>query len=315
MTTGSAAACAICGNRDGTTHRVREMMFGTRSEFDYFRCDGCGCLQLVTDVDVATHYPVHYHAYQVQPRRTGLRGQLRRLRNQGVFGGNAIGQALNAVAPYPVPGAHRWFRIMGTGRQSRILDVGCGAAELLLDLSAAGFTKLTGVDPFLPDELLARLPSFVRKIGLSEVSGEFDVVMLHHVLEHMPDHGAALDQVSRVLRPGGYCLIRIPVIPSQAWERYREHWVQIDAPRHLLIHSEKSLAMAAMRAGLRLERIEYDSTDFQFAGSELYERDVPLTELATAYSRAEIRRFRREARRLNRSRRGDQAAFYFRKAG
>jgi SAM-dependent methyltransferase len=306
-------ACAICGGARGSVHRVREMMFGTRDSYEYFRCADCGCCQLRGPVETATHYPPDYHAFQVQPRPTGARGLLRRLRNRGVFARNIGGRLLNVVAPYPVPGAHRWFQHMSIDRDSRILDVGCGAAELIRDMREVGFAAAEGIDPLIPDDVLRASGGGVSKQWLHEATGVYDVVMMHHVLEHMPDQEDAMRHVARLLRVGGTCLVRIPVMPSFAWDRYGENWVQLDAPRHLFLHSERSLAMVAARAGLTLEHVEHDSTEFQFAGSELYVRDLPLSSLPSAYSRRQLHRFRRDARKLNRARQGDQAAFYFRK--
>jgi SAM-dependent methyltransferase len=307
--------CRICGAGDGTPHVVREMMFGSRARFEYFRCAGCGCLQLVNDVDLESHYPPQYHSYQPQPRPNGLRARLRKLRNAGVFRGHPIGRMLAMAAPYPVYAAERWLGRMNVTPTTRILDVGCGSGELVRDLVEAGFLDAHGIDPFLPENILAHLPHTVRKARLDQVAGDFDVVMLHHVLEHVPDPLGVLAGVVRVLRPGGYCLVRIPVIPSFAWDRYRENWVQLDAPRHVFVHSEKSLSLLAARAGLHLEHMEYDSTEFQFTGSELYARDVPLGALNASYTASQLRGYRRTAKRLNRERRGDQAAFYLRKPG
>jgi SAM-dependent methyltransferase len=302
--------CAICASVEGSTLQVREMMFGTRECFDYFWCAKCGCCQLVTPVDTAAYYPSHYCGFHSQTKRTGLFARLRRFRNFGVFRGHFVGRLLNRFAPYY---GDDWFTRMRVDRDSRILDVGCGTGQLVRDLRDAGFTRSEGIDPLIPDHVLRAFGDGVQKRWLSDVTGEYDLVMLHHVLEHMPDQNAALGQVARVLRIGGRCLIRIPVIPSYAWERYRENWVQLDAPRHLFVHSERSLAMVAERAGLELEHAEHDSTEFQFAGSDLYARGLPLSELPAAYSRLQLYRFRRDARRLNKARRGDQVAFYFRK--
>ena len=39
-----------------------------------------------------------------------------------------------------------------------------------------------------------------------------DVVMTSHVLEHVPDTGKALDEVYRVLKPGGSLVLLVPVL-------------------------------------------------------------------------------------------------------
>lgn len=42
-------------------------------------------------------------------------------------------------------------------------------------------------------------------------SDEFDVVLCVHVLEHIPDDAAALLELRRVLRPGGWAVLQVPV--------------------------------------------------------------------------------------------------------
>lgn len=289
-------------------------MHGTRKAYTYFLCRQCGCMQLAQPVAQEEQYPSSYYAFHPQPRPTGVRLELRRLRNKGVFSGSVLGRLLNVVFPYPVYGADRWFPQNGIDTHSRILDVGCGSAELIRDLVEVGFLDAHGIDPFLPEDVMSLLPSGVRRAWLHEWRGEYDLVMLHHVFEHMADPDAALRDVARLLRAGGLCLLRIPLMPNHAWESYGANWVQIDAPRHFFLHTTRSLLMIAERAGLRLERMWFDSTAFQFIGSELYARDLALSELPAAYSRAEIRRFTRRAYRLNAAGRGDQAAFVFRKA-
>jgi hypothetical protein len=136
--------------------------------------------------------------------------------------------------------------------------------------------------------------------------------MLHHAFEHMADPQAMLAAVAQRLAPGGLCLIRIPIVPSEAWERYGVDWVQLDAPRHLFLHSLQSLALVAQQAGLHLYRHFCDATAFQFYGSELYRRDIPLAAAhpGRLFSPAELQGWAIESARLNRAGRGDQAAFY-----
>jgi hypothetical protein len=45
--------------------------------------------------------------------------------------------------------------------------------------------------------------------------------------------------------------------------------VQLDCPRHLAIHTSRSMEQAAGLAGLTIAKTVYDSSAFQFWGSEL----------------------------------------------
>jgi SAM-dependent methyltransferase len=46
----------------------------------------------------------------------------------------------------------------------------------------------------------------------------FDAVYCSHVLEHVPDDGGALREMLRVLRPGGWALLMIPILQKQTLE-------------------------------------------------------------------------------------------------
>jgi hypothetical protein len=145
--------------------------------------------------------------------------------------------------------------------------------------------------------------------------------MFHHSFEHMLGPYETLAAAARLLAPAGSCLIRVPVASSYAWEQYRADWVQLDAPRHFLLHSIESMRRLAERAGFETAGIVHDSGSFQFVGSELYRRDIPLhttapTDVAAraaTFTREELAAFEERARDLNAQGRGDQAAFYLKK--
>lgn len=44
----------------------------------------------------------------------------------------------------------------------------------------------------------------------------FDVILCNHVLEHVPDDRQALQEMFRVLRPGGWAIIQVPVERNEA---------------------------------------------------------------------------------------------------
>jgi hypothetical protein len=145
--------------------------------------------------------------------------------------------------------------------------------------------------------------------------------MFHHSFEHLADPAETLRQVEARLAPGGRCLIRLPLADSEAWAQYGVDWVQLDAPRHLFLHTRRSLALLAEGAGLEIEAVEHDSYALQFWGSEQYRRDIPLMSEqsyrwgagAPVFTTEQIAGWATESERLNREGRGDQAAVYLRR--
>jgi predicted SAM-dependent methyltransferase len=145
--------------------------------------------------------------------------------------------------------------------------------------------------------------------------------MMHHTFEHLIDPTGTMEKLSRIVAPGGSVVIRMPVAGTYAWRTYGADWYQLDAPRHIFVHTEKSLAIIAQRAGFALASVVYDSTGRQFWVSEQYRRDIPLKNersylnnpRGSVFTPEDMKRFDREAGRLNGERQGDQACFYLRK--
>lgn len=317
-------------------YRVREMHLGLREWFEYFQCAQCGCLQICDfPPDMGKYYPPRYYSFappsSVDPPRTHrLRDMARRTRDRyAIAERGMVGRILYAGWPnrglrrsmgarFPGEGAKE----LRLGRRSRILDVGCGSAALLLELQAAGFDRLLGIDAFLDEDLAYPGGLRVLKRTIHEVSGRWDVIMFHHSFEHIPDPQATLSAAAKLLAPDGACLVRLPLVSSAAWERYGVNWVQLDAPRHFFLHSIESLKRVAGQARMEISKIVHDSGSLQFFGSELYLRDIPLqpvvpTEVAaraSAFTPSELEAFERQAQTLNAEGRGDQAAFYLRRA-
>ena len=152
----------------------------------------------------------------------------------------------------------------------------------------------------------------MRRAEIADTEGEFDLVMFHHSLEHVAEPLAALKDAYRLLTPGGKCLVRIPLL-SFAWEKYGVNWVGLDAPRHLVLMTEKTIKKIAEDAGFQVAEVIYDSTSFQFSASEKYSLDIPLVDEREPFSRRQLRDWDKEAKRLNRLGRGDQAAFVLKK--
>jgi SAM-dependent methyltransferase len=295
------------------------MMFGIRDEFDYFECAKCGCVQLCEiPANLSKYYPEDYYSYSVPSNSTNpLTRHLKRKR-----AGFAMGYEKSALGRMLV----RWFGVGGTWmRHVRpdmpVLDVGCGVGTLLLALRDIGFRNLTGIDPYIEDDIHYEGVNIYKRT-LADTEGNYGFIMLHHSFEHMEDPKHVLGQVHRLLKPAHHVLIRIPVAASYAFRTYGRDWIQLDAPRHLFLHTEESIGILASQTGFEVTDIDYDSTSFQFWGSEQYQRDIPLRRDERSYdtiphnspfTKVQLRSFEAKAQTLNEEGQGDQACFYLRK--
>jgi SAM-dependent methyltransferase len=289
------------------------MMLGTRDAFEYSECGDCGAVQRVRpDIDLTKYYPSAYYAFAPDVSSPIFKAA-RSLRNWvALSNASPLRRVAQLVYPHP---ASDWLRLPRPSATSRILDVGCGKGVLLKQLADAGFSRLTGVDPYLPDRV--EVPSSVRMIrsDLGALQGEFDLIMFHHSLEHIVDQQSTLAATARLLSPGGWCLIRVPISSSWAWEHYRESWYQLDAPRHAVLHSRRSLEELGRGAGLALQRVDFDSSEWQILWSERYRQNIAMSDSVKPFSRSERRAARQAAARLNAAETGDQLVMYFRKPG
>jgi SAM-dependent methyltransferase len=271
---------------------------------------------------MSRYYPPDYYSVSASPEAVGRnlgKALIRRLRDSyAAFGDGAAGRRLYSRFPNP---ALSLLARAGLSRRSRILDVGCGAGVLLHTLREAGAETTLGIDPYLAADIEYKNGLRIRKATIEVVEGQWELVMFHHSFEHLAEPRETLRQVKRLLAPGASCLLRLPLASSYAWRRYREHWVQLDAPRHFYLHSRESLRRLAEEAGFTIAEFVYDSTEFQFWGSEQYAKGIPLSSPASyaksptrsLFSPVDIAYFRRRARELNQEGQGDQAAFFLRR--
>lgn len=300
------------------------MMFGFRDEFCYFQCSACHCLQ-IKDLpqNIAKYYPSNYYSFKNKnsDRNKTIENFLIKQRNAyALFGKNLIGRFLYNHFPET---RIRALSNIGINFQSKILDVGCGSGGFIESLHDLGFTELFGIDPFSRTRTHNMKGFEIQKKEIQDVEGdeEWDLIMFHHSFEHLRNPLEILRKAFRLLAKSGTCIIGIPLVSSYAWERYKTDWVQLDAPRHFFLHSIDSLNILIRQSGFYLWKTIFDSTAFQFWGSEQYVRDIPLFDdhsfevnpKKSPFSRSQISEFKKKARSLNLSERGDQALFFLKK--
>lgn len=331
----SQHTCRICGSVGShPTFIGREMMFGTREEFEYFQCESCGCLQ-ITDIpkDLGHFYPPRYYSLTATNRKSpsALRALLlkQRFRN-AVFGrGYKLNQLLSNLVKMPDLHVDSVLPVVSILRESgignfsaRFLDIGCGSwSHWLASLRTMGFRHLFGADPFIRDDVSCNGITIYKR-HISQMEGAFDLITLHHSLEHIPDQEAALADARRLLAPNGVILVRVPIVSSYAWRHYGINWVEMDPPRHLYLHSRESIRLLGVKSGLRLFATICDSLELEFYGSEQYLKGIPLTaensywlhQDTRIFTQEEIEGFKEKVRQVNENDECGRACFFFKAA-
>lgn len=285
------------------------MMFGWRHPCRYAECTACGTLQLVDVPErLADYYPSDYYSLAA-PTKPARKGNVARAwfcrwltTSRSALAG-AVTRRLAAKYPFV-----HWARLCDASLGDAFLDVGCGSGGLLYRMRRWGFSNLAGVDPFTNNPL--DVPGLkIEKCELADMSGRFDAIMLHHVLEHVPDPIAMLVQARERLNHGGRVLVRIPVAGSYVARTYGADWFNLDAPRHLVIPSRRGLEAIAQGAGLVVAHTEFDSTKISFLMSEQYRRDMPMHGPKLSFMKTDEERYAASAKALNASGDGDLGVF------
>lgn len=313
--------CHICKNSTGNKIlNVREMYFGTGEVFEYLECGNCGCLQLLTEInDFSIYYPNKYFTFQ-QEHENKLKSFLNRLRDRAAMGKDSFAGKI-LLKKFGEPAYITKLKIAGIGWNDKILDVGCGKGILLHKMKQSGFNNVVGIDPFIQKTIEYKNGLNILKQDFLNLDGSFDLIMFNHSFEHMTNPLKVIQHAYKLLRINKYLLIRIPVADSYAFRYYRENWCSLDAPRHLFIHTKKSMQLLADKTGFEIKIVNYDSRSWQFWGSEQYSKNIPLINEESffvnpeksIFSKKKISEFEIKTKELNLNGEGDQAEFYLKK--
>lgn len=232
--------CKICGKTGiYKTYIAREMMFGTKDEFTYFVCEYCQCMQIDKIPDnLDKYYGEDYYSFKVSTKDIDLEEKIEKGPN--------------------------------------ILDVGCGSGEYLLALAQErGYRNLFGCDPYISHDIYYGDAIYIKKGTIHEIEGKFEYIVLRDSFEHMDNPNETIKQIKSLLGKNGECHISIPIFPNSAFDTFGVDWFQLDAPRHLFLHSLKSMKYMCNMNNLKVKSIVYNSSDAQFISSYLYTLDIP----------------------------------------
>jgi SAM-dependent methyltransferase len=112
------------------------------------------------------------------------------------------------------------------------------------------------------------------------LTGRYDVISMHHYLEHTRDPLAEIDTAARVLPPGGYLLIELPDPQWPLARFFGRYWMPWFQPQHQHLMPAGNLMAALAERGLEPVAVErapaHIPNDFVVSAGLLISRIAPL---------------------------------------
>jgi O-antigen/teichoic acid export membrane protein/2-polyprenyl-3-methyl-5-hydroxy-6-metoxy-1,4-benzoquinol methylase len=269
----SSVTCPICGAKgrksmDGLSDRV----YGAEGSWSLMQCQSSSCelswLEPMPRPEERADFYRHYYTHPAEAAGEGVRARPRLLEQLEDQALRKLGYSVATherfdwhsvlAAMHPGGSAELTAQVLylkAPRGANRVLDVGCGNGDLMARLNALGWCA-TGVDPdpLAVSQALSRgLDAHVGTLADQNYPNDhFDAVVSAHVIEHMDQPTQFMQESSRILKPGGTLIVVTPNGKSLCRRLFGSAWSSLDPPRHLMLHTPKSLRSAAEQANLHV---------------------------------------------------------------
>ena len=236
--------CPVCEGRGRYEFTAGDSVYGVSAyRARLFRCDTCRSLFQAPMPDgetLASFYPSGY--WREHETVTPF------LRLQKIY--------VEAMLRWDLMG---WIGRLGLPPGGSVLDLGCSRGDWLALIRGRGF-RVKGIEGD------ARAAAYARERWDLEVDQlavgdwkpepeQWDAITLFHLLEHVPDPRALLEQCRRALKPEGRLLLRIPNIASWQFGLLKQRWKGLEIPRHLVLSPPEALVALLKNQGFQVERL------------------------------------------------------------
>jgi SAM-dependent methyltransferase len=238
-----ATRCVICeSDRVLPFITTQDWLFDEQATFHLAQCADCQTVFVAPPPDateLARHYPENYPPYlkAVQdmpagPTKMGIWHGLRRRCDD-----------INRVISTP----------------GKVLDVGCSTGNFLYLLQKRGWHCYgVEINPQIAEYARQRfgLPIHTGDFASAQFpEGNFDLVTLWDVLEHIYQPVETIRAIRRVLKPGGWLIFRVP--NPECWEArfFKYYWAGWDTPRHLQLIPRHTLFPLLNASGFEVVKV------------------------------------------------------------
>jgi SAM-dependent methyltransferase len=235
-------SCPVCGGADLREKLHVQDKSVSQETFTIVQCQACG-FQFTNPRPNAASIGRYYESAAYVSHNSGAQG--------------LINQVYKVARFFTVRRKVALITRLNGGRKGRLLDYGCGTGHFLAGAKKAGW-QVAGLEPndLARQDAAGRVGQPIQEPSAlgTLAPGSFDVVTLWHVLEHVHTLNETLEQLIRVLKPGGKLLIAVPNVESLDAQHYGPDWAAYDVPRHLYHFSPATMRELLGRHGLAVRQ-------------------------------------------------------------
>lgn len=144
-----------------------------------------------------------------------------------------------------------------------LLEIGCGLGHLVGQLEGTFCTYGLDVNPWALQKAIKEAPNTPLSLGSVEdlpfSSNLFDVIIIKHVVEHLPRPEHAIRELGRTLAPGGILILSTPNLDSLLKPIKGEDWIGYKDPTHISLKSpEEWLNLLSEEGELLVDQVFSD---------------------------------------------------------
>jgi 2-polyprenyl-3-methyl-5-hydroxy-6-metoxy-1,4-benzoquinol methylase len=260
--------CPLCHSDRISLYLKCTDYFLSKEEFDLFRCEACGFIftrSCPDENDIGRYYESDDYISHDDNAKGFMNRIYMLARNFMLKEKKRIVQNATGL------------------RTGKILDIGCGTGYFAWTMKKGGW-YVTGIEP---NKKASAFGS--ERFGIDVISPElistlpdhsFDTVTMWHVMEHLHDPFKYSDEINRLLKPEGICIVALPNSGSSDAMYYGRFWAAYDVPRHLWHFSPSTLKIFWEKKGyevVNIKRLPLDVFYISILSEKNRGSEIPFT--------------------------------------
>jgi ubiquinone/menaquinone biosynthesis C-methylase UbiE len=249
-------SCILCGSSDFMRlYKTNDKHYGIKGE--YYVCQ-CNCCELTfidpmpSEDELTGMYPNDFYAYQdfFEDKKNI----------------NIIKTTIRKILLLNIGTKDPKFEKPG-----RILDIGCGSGKFLYNVREKGW-EVYGVEVNRNAAELGRNAAGINIFAGNLLEANFpdnyfNYIRSNHSFEHIVNPHEILDEIYRILKPGGSLLVGVPNVNGINSKIFKSYWWYRGVPVHPYGYSVSTLSRILEEHNFKFCKVTYNSDYSGILGS------------------------------------------------